>query len=268
MANATFGFGPTRNNWVWFDGAIDNQVWDTAIVVSNVGRIVSLDAYFAGDLAAITGGPCLWSSGGVLLVDGSNHAVAQGSRASNGGVVVTHSGLDVPFLSPTTYFVGAFRNSADSWVIPFADNVGAYGTLKTVAGSTPGALSGGSTWLSQTGFTGGMQCHGTYFVVETYVRRSAAWFNALFSTWRTGSWGALPGNAQQTYVRRSGVWIQVGQLRPSELDWKREEEAIVRWPDGSWEPALMRWDYDRPRILGEHPAIIEPPISRPYKVAA
>lgn len=247
MATTVFGYNPTRNNYFFTGGALFNQAWDNSNTVTATGRIIALDAYFGGDTAGCTGGPVLWNASGSVLVDGSNHSVAQGSRNANGGFVVNHTGLDIGFGSPTVYTVGGFRNSADSWVVPFADNVGAFGALRTVSGTTPGTALSGTTWLAATGFNGGIQAHATYFIVELYVLRSGVWTKSLANVRRSGSWGSVV----QVYLRRSGVWIQIARLAErGELDWKREFEVMVVYGDGTWEKGLMRWDYDQPRRFG------------------
>lgn len=246
MSTTTFGYNYARNNYFFSDGALDNQAWDTAVVVGDVGRIQSLSCYIAGHTATCTGGPVLWSSGGVVLIDGSNHSVAQGTLDPNGGFTINHTGLDYTFANPTTFFVGAFRNSADSWIVPFADNQGAYGVLKTVGGASPTALSGGSTWISQSGFVGGVTAFATYFIGTTYVRRAAAWVKVQWPLRRSSAWPA-PSAEPQISVRRGSGWTLTDTLaNDQELDWKVEEEAMVTYPDGSWEEAIIRWDYDQP----------------------
>jgi len=241
----SWGNNPGRDNWFFSDGAVDNQAWDNAIALSDVGRITDINAYFGGDTAGCTGGPVLFDSSGNVL-QYTAHSVAQGSRGVNGGSTVTTSGLDITFTNPTTYILGGFRNSGDSWVVPFADNVGAYGVLKTISGSSPGTATGGSSWSSQSGFNGGITAYGDYFSVQLYVRRSSAWVKVLARVRRAGAW-IIP----KVWVRRAGGWTQVGIVaRQQELDWKKEIDCVVEWTNGVWEKGLLRWNYDKPKTFG------------------
>jgi hypothetical protein len=253
---ASFGYNPSRNNWFFSDGALDNQAWDTAISVGAVGRIQDINAYFGGDTGGCTGGPVLWDGSGNLINSTglyTAHSVSQGSRGVNGGFTVTTSGLDWTFSNPTSFIVGGFRNSGDSWVTPMADNVGNYGTLKLVSGSSPGAATGGSPYTTEAAANGGITAYADYFSGTFWGRRSGAWVQAVDWGRRSGAWNA--GGARPAIKgRRSSAWTLVNELADrQELDWKVEQPAICIWPDGSWDYGIFRWDYDRLHRFGRDP---------------
>lgn len=242
---ASFGYLPSRDNWFFSDGATDNQAWDTAQSIADTGRITDISAYFAGDTAGCTGGPVLWDSGNNVK-QYTSHSVAQGTRGANGGFTIQTTGLDITFTNPTTWTLGAFRNSADSWVVPFADNVGSFGVLKTVSGTSPGTATSGSSWSSQAGANGGINVLADYFAVVLAVRRGGAWTKVFWKVRRGGVW-VIP----KVYVRRGGAWTQLGIVgKLQELDWKKEIPCIVEWAKGVWEKGLLIWQYDHKEQFG------------------
>jgi hypothetical protein len=177
----TFGHNDPRDNWFYSDGAIDNQAWDDAISVATTGRITQLTAYMAGDLASIHGGPALWSGGGSLLLY-TEQAIARRSapytggfdgtgRNQNDGYYINTYGFSHTFTNPTSFFVGAFRRSGDSWILGFDDHDTNFGNLKLVSGSTPGTATGGNTWSHETGgYNGGVMAYATYTGLGMFAR--------------------------------------------------------------------------------------------------
>lgn len=176
----TVGHNAARDNWFFSDGSLDNQAWDNAIAVAATGRITQLTAYMAGDLGAIHGGPALWDAAGNLILY-SEQPIARRSppysggfdgtgRNQNDGYYINVYGFNHTFTDPTSFIVGAFRRSGDSWILGFNDHESNYGHLKTVGGSSPGTATGGSSWLSQSGFNGGVQAYATYVPLGLFSR--------------------------------------------------------------------------------------------------
>lgn len=176
----TVGHNGARNNFFWSHGNLDNEAWDNALSVAATGRITQLTAYMAGDTGAMIGGPALWNSAGTLLlytatsiarrsapysggVDGSG-------RSGNDGYYVNVYGFNHTFTNPTSFIVGAFRRSIDTWILGFKSTDPNYGHLKTTGTSSPVAATGGSSWATESGFNGGVQAYATYNPLGMFAR--------------------------------------------------------------------------------------------------
>jgi hypothetical protein len=241
-----FGQGDNPNTFAFSDGATLNQTYNSVVTINDVGRVTDINCYFGGDTAACTGGPVLYdgSNGNVLAY--SAQAVSRGSHSSSGGFTITGS-FDITFNSGQQYRCGAFRNSADSWVMPFNQSVGNYSNIFTHSGTSPAGAAGGTDWHSQFGFNGGFEGYGHYFPITTYIRRGAVWVKLASQLRRSSAW-----TKPKVYVRRSGGWTQLGMVaKDQELDWKKEIACIIEWAKGVWEKALLRWEYDDPKIFGK-----------------
>lgn len=262
MATADTGStGAGFNNWLW-DGAM-HQCWlgNYAIAVG-LGRMIQVNSTFAA-LSGGTGGAVAW-----LGTNPSFYVTTDGVAAGNTGAgsagAVGATGHAANGDTPTS--------NGDSWQFGAYTSNGMFpvyvtgGTNSFIKASAISAASGGTNFSAYGTGAGAIRAYGTYFIIETYIRRSGAW-NRVWIYVRRGAGYPLP----PAYVRRGAGYTQVrGEdwtkpatlikqgdryvslteiMRRRELDWKRELEALV-WVEGKWEPAIMRWDYDRPRYLG------------------
>ena len=206
----------------------------------NIGRMITITTFIAG-FSAGSGGAVGWLNS-VAAMQTTTDGVGAGNQSFGTGGATHNTSGDSPFLGSDSWQFGAYVSSGV--FVNDRDSVGGVSTF--VKASAISNATGGTNISAYTGLGGAMTGFGTYFIVETYVSRSGAWTKAFWYVRRSGAWTAPP-----IYIRRSGAWTQVGQLvRRNELDDKREQPAIIVWPDGRQERALMRWDYDRPRYLG------------------
>jgi hypothetical protein len=181
----TFGHNDARDNWFWSDAALDNQAWDNALSVAATGRIVQLTAYMAGDTGPMVGGPALWNASGSLLLYTPINIARRTSpysggfdgtgRNPNDGYYINAYGFSHTFTNPTSFIVGAFRRSTDSWILGNSDRVGNLGHLKTVAGSSPASATGGNTWFHEAGFNGLVEAYATYTPLGMFARVAGVW---------------------------------------------------------------------------------------------
>lgn len=142
------------NNTVVQNTGSNNQ-YGHAITMPETGLIQFLDVYMAGTGGSITTVLCLWDSSGVLLAQSASFSAGAGSGAVN-GQAFQRQALTSPYLaSAGTYYVGFWRNSAQTaeWsyinsggtIHPQAPgggvaNVGSPGNL-SFANSTTGQMS-------------------------------------------------------------------------------------------------------------------------------
>lgn len=235
MATTTTGSNPGVNNWM-FDATM-HQAWIGTYTPGSLGRMIQVSADCAAASSGGTGGAVAWENVTGAPLATTTDAMGAGSGTS-GATHVTNG--DVPFGSGDSWQFGFFA-SKGVWCIYHTD-----GGLTQVKASAISAANGGTNVSAYGSGAGSMTAFGTYFIVETYVRRSNAWVKGFWWVRRSGAWTEPP-----IYVRRSGGWTQVGQLiQRRELDWKRELEGLAVWPDGQQEPVLLRWDYDQPRYIG------------------
>lgn len=238
-----------------------HQAWveSGGFTPGTLGRMIQCVCFIASTGGG-TGGAVAWQNRNAVMQT-TTDGVGTGNSGTGAGGATHTTGGDVPFSSTDNWQFGAYTSAGI--FVNYLDNSGST-FLKASAIS---AANSGTNVNAYAGRTGQMTGWGTYFIVEVYVRRSGTWVKSFIYIRRSSAW-ALPA----TYIWRSG-WTQVGRLiQPNQLDWKREQKAIQVYPDGTWEPALLRWDYDRPRYAGfgypGDPRIIVPSAPRPYELAA
>jgi hypothetical protein len=255
------GLNPGRNTFAFADSGSYNQYWTGAnYTINDVGRFTALHAYFGGDGASCTGNPCLWVEGSIESTLYSGSTIASGTRSTNGQSLVTLN-IDFAFASGLFWEFGWFRNSGDSDVFGYSTT----GTFlaKIVAGSSPNNATGGTSGATAFGQNGGLTAYGTYFPATIYVRRSGSWVKIQSLVRRSAAW-----TAPKVYVRRSGSWSQLGMVIADKvLDWKRQLETLIVWPDRIQEKGLLVWEYDNPKSVGSNTdweaKILRP---RPYQL--
>jgi hypothetical protein len=238
MANTTIGSNPAFNNWL-FDGAM-HQAWIGSYTPGAYGRMVQVNSQFAAQTGGGAGGAVAWLNGasGAALYQNKG-PIGAGNGGTGGGTAVRTSNGDVPFDNNDFFHFGFYCANG---VFTAYHTDGGASFVKASAISAP---SGGTNYSAYGSGAGSQIAFGTYFILETYIRRTGAW-SKRFIQIRRGAGYSTP----QVHIWRGG-WIQVGQLiRRGELDWKRELTALVVWPDKTEDRALLRWDYDRPRYIG------------------
>jgi hypothetical protein len=239
MATSTIGANPGRNDWMWDQSMKQWWVQNGGSAFStggnNLGRMIQVTSYLAS-FSGGSGGAVAWKNA-VASFDVTTDSIGTGNQSTGAGGANHTAGADVPFLGSDGWEFGGYV--ANGVFVNYEDNGGS----TFVKASAISNASGGTDVSAYNGRAGQGTAFGTYFIVETYVRRSGAWTKVFIYVRRSGAW-----NLPDIYVRRSGGWTQVGLL-PGELDWKREMPVILAF-DGNWEYGIMRWDYDRPRYLG------------------
>lgn len=235
MATGTIGANPGRNDWMWDQSM--HQAWVQSFTVGAIHRMIQGTCFIAG-FSATTGGCVVWKNS-VASFYTTTDSIGAGNQGTGTGGAVHTTSADVTGIGSDTYQFGAY--AVGGVFVNYFDNGGAtFVKASAISNST-----GGTNISAYNGRTGQMEGFGTYFIMETYVRRSGAWVKAFFFVRRSGAW-----ISPDTYVRRSGAWTQVGKLaQTGELDWAKEQQALVRCERG-WEPGLVRWDYDHPRHIG------------------
>ena len=238
MATGTIGSAPTTNFWAW--DASMHQAWIGSYSVGAITRFIQVNAIFAAFSGGGAGGPVGWQNTTSAPIFTSQSPIGAGNQSTGGGGANRASTGDIASAA------------GDNWQFGFYCANGVFpiyrtgGTDSFVKASAISAANSGTSFTTDFGTGGSQYAYGTYFIMEIYVRRSSAWVKTFVYVRRSSAW-ANP----DVYIRRGGGWTQVGQLiQRNELDDKRELEAMLVWPDGRWEPALARWDYDRPRYAG------------------
>jgi len=238
MATSTFGSNPGTNFWAWDQSM--KQAWLGNFSITTVlGRVITVTATFAAFSGGGSGSPLGWKNtvnSGIR----NDTTIGAGNQSTGGGGASRSASGDVTTVAADSWQFGYWCANG---VFPIYINSGTDSHLNSSAIVN---ASGGTSFTTDFGTGGRLTGFGTYFIVETYVRRSGAWTKGFFNV-RRGSGYSTP----QTFVRRGAGYTQVGQLAAkNEVDWKRELDAILVYADGSWERALLRWDYDRPRYMG------------------
>jgi hypothetical protein len=241
MANSTIGANGAYNNWL--TDATQHQAWVQNFAAGNLGRMIQVNTRFASN-AGGTGGAAAWQNTGLQLFTNAG-AIGAGNVSTGAGTAVRTSGGDSPFVGSDNWQFGMWCSTG---IFAAYTTNGGTSFVKAGSNSAVQAATGASNNYSAYGTGGGQQiAFGTYFIVEFYIRRSGGWSKAFVYARRAGAWP----NPIQTFIWRGGGWTQVAELvRRKELDWKREIRALIRWPDGTWDHAIARWDYDRPRYMG------------------
>ncbi len=208
---------------------------------TNLGRMIQVSANFAAfSNGTGAGGAVAWK-GTVNDLYTNTGPIAQGNTGTGAGRATRSSSGDVPFLGSDTHQFGFYAASG-----VFTSYLSG-GTDSFVSSAGIGNASGGTSYTTDFGTGGAQYAFGTYFIVETYVRRTSAWKKAFINLRRSSAW-----TSPQIFVRRGAGWTQVGYLirRGEDPLWKRETEVIVATPGGGWEYGIARWDYDRPLYMG------------------
>lgn len=234
MATTTIGRNDGTNDWGW-DGTMKVTYINQNFNISGLGRMVNTNCFFARVNSGGSGGARAWRNGSIIL-DTTTDGVTLGNTGAG-----TSAAADAS-CSWHTSSGDIATSSGENWLFGANCSSGLYHPFTDGSPDTFDQTHGVAAFVR----LGHIHAYGTYFIVETYVRRSNAWVKLFPYVRRSSTWSA-PG----IYIRRSGSWTQVRHLvRTNSLDWKRELEAKIVWPDGQWEPALARWDYDRPRYIG------------------
>lgn len=237
MATATVGSNPGENYWGW-DGSM-HQSWIGNYFTSYLARMIRVDAFFAAYTGGGAGGAVCWKGTTYQFYQNAG-SIGAGNQSTGGGCGWRASTGDVPCTTGESWQFGYYL--ANGVFCPYHTG----GTESYVKASAITAASGGTAYGTDFGVAGSTFGYGTYFIVETYVRRSNAWVRARVNVRRGAGYTTPP-----VYVWRGSGWTQVGELiRRKELDWKREIAAIYAPPGRPQEPMLLRWDYDRPRYIG------------------
>jgi hypothetical protein len=210
----------------------------------NLGRMIQVNTRFAAQSGGGSGGAAAWQNTGLQLFTNAG-TIGAGNVGSGAGTAVRTSSGDAPFLGSDNWQFGMWCQNGI--FAAYTTNGGTSFTKTGSSGSVQSASAATNNY-SAYGTGGGQQIgFGTYFILQFYIWRTG-WDKTFMYIRRGGAWTADPA---QLWIWRGGGYTQVAELvRRKELDWKREIRAAVRWPDGTWDQAIARWDYDRPRYLG------------------
>ena len=201
MPNA--GRTTTSGNTTVVQNSGSNNQYGFAITMPATGLVQWLDVYMAGSGGTCRTILCLWNSSGVLLAQTAQFTASAGSGGVN-GQAFQRAALTSPLvINAGTYYVGFWRNSADSaeWsylsgggtIHPQAPlggvaNVGSPGSL-SFANSTSGQMSAYLEYVQGgLGLAGGGVYH--KYALKRWNNGASAWQRHPLKRWNatSGQW--------------------------------------------------------------------------------
>ena len=198
MPNA--GRTVTTGNDTWVNNLGTNNQYGYAISMPATGLVQFLDVFMAGSGGTCRTVLCLWNSSGTLLAQSSQFTAAAGSGGINGQAWQRMSLISSVSITAGTYYVGFWRNGADSAEWSYASgsgtihpqapgggiaNVASPGNL-SLANSTVGAMSAYLEYV-QGGL--GMATGGTFhkYALKRYNASASAFQRHPLKRWNATS---------------------------------------------------------------------------------
>lgn len=187
------------NNFVVQNTGSNNQ-YGCLVASVPAGIVTALDVYMDGSGGTCRTILCLWNSSGTLLAQTAQFTASAGSGGVN-GQTLHHATLTAPLLiSAGSYYVGFWRNPADSAEWSYQSGSGTIHPQAPGGGVTNVASPGNLSFANST--TGTMTAYLEWQPNGVYVYDGSAWQPCPVYIYDGSAWQLASG----VYVYDGSAW--------------------------------------------------------------